>query len=59
MRSGSCSHRTRDSSDRDLRDQLDQFVTFKRSDETSDYPEILLEAWSEGIAPASAPKLHD
>jgi hypothetical protein len=48
---------TGDVSDQVLTDQLDRFATFKKADGTSDYPEILLEAWREGITPASARKL--
>ncbi len=51
------SQATGDDSDRVLTDQLDRFETFKKTDGTTDYPEILLEAWRERLTPASARKL--
>lgn len=51
------SQATQDQSERVLTDQLDRFDTFKKTDGTTDYPEMLLEAWREKLTPASARKL--
>lgn len=51
------SQATGDQSDRVLTDQLDRFATFKKADGSSDYPDLLLEAWRERLTPNSARKL--